>query len=144
MSIAIHWFRRDFRWDDNTALHHAVQGDHPVLPFFIFDTNILDKLSNKADKRVDFIYQQMLRLQADLEQKGSSLLVKYGQPLEIWAQLVEAYDIAAVYTNRDYEPYAQARDRAVYELLQSKGIPFTGYKDHVIFEKNEVLKNEIR
>ncbi len=142
MKIVIHWFRRDFRWEDNTALFKAVSGDIPVLPLFIFDRNILDKLEDKADKRVDFIHQQVSRLKADLEAKGSSMMVRYGKPLAIWKELVAEYDIETVYTNRDYEPYAQARDKAVYEFLKEKGIAFKGSKDHVIFEKEEVLKND--
>lgn len=142
MKIAIHWFRRDFRWEDNTGLYHALQGEYPVLPLFIFDRNILAKLEDRDDKRVDFIHQQITHLSEELQEKGSSLLVRYGKPLEVWEQLTQEYNIAVVYTNRDYEPYAQNRDRAVYELLKSKDIPFKGYKDHVIFEKNEVLKKD--
>ncbi len=142
MKIAIHWFRRDFRWEDNTALYKAVSGDIPVLPLFIFDRHILDKLEDKEDKRVDFIHQQVSRLKRDLEGKGSSMLVRYGTPLEIWKGLVNEFDMEAVYTNRDYEPYAQERDKAIYELLKEKGIAFKGSKDHVVFEKGEVLKND--
>ncbi len=142
MKIAIHWFRRDLRWDDNTALYKALNGDHPVLPLFIFDTTILDQLPNKYDRRVHFIHRELSRLQADAQKKGTSLLIKHGKPLEIWQQLLEEYDIGAVYTNRDYEPYAQERDKAVYELLKSHDISFKGSKDHVVFEKNEVVKND--
>ena len=142
MKIAIHWFRRDLRWDDNTALYKALSGDLPVLPLFIFDTNILDQLENKKDRRVHFIHRELSRLQEDAIEKGSSILIKHGKPLEIWKKLLEEYDIGAVYTNRDYEPYAQKRDRAVYKLLQEYNIPFKGSKDHVIFEKNEVVKND--
>lgn len=142
MKIAIHWFRRDLRWDDNTALYKALSSDLPVLPLFIFDTNILDKLENKKDKRVHFIHRELSRLQEDAKGKGTSILVKHGKPLEIWEELLEEYDIGAVYTNRDYEPYAQERDKAVYELLQKHDIPFKGSKDHVIFEKKEVVKDD--
>lgn len=137
--IAIHWFRRDLRWHDNTALWQAVNGNLPVLPLFIFDTDILNRLTDKNDRRVRFIYRQLQRLQQQLAQHGSSLLVKYGKPIEIWQELTQTYNIAAVYANRDYEPYAQLRDQAVYQFLQSKGIPFKGCKDHVIFEKSEAL-----
>lgn len=142
MQIAIHWFRRDLRWEDNVGLYHALTGDLPVLPLFIFDTNILDQLEDKVDKRVDFIHQQLKALQKELVEKGSSLCIKYGKPLDVWQQLIEAYEIGAVYTNRDYEPYAQERDKAIYQLLNNKGIPFKGYKNHVIFEKSEVVKKD--
>lgn len=138
-AIAIHWFRRDLRWNDNTALWQAVQGDVPVLPLFIFDTDILKLLPDKNDRRVQFIHRRLQQLQQDLTRQGSSLLVKYGKPLEVWKELAQTYNITNVYTNRDFEPYAQQRDREVYDFLQLQGIPFKGYKDHVIFEKNEIL-----
>ncbi|OWY23215.1 deoxyribodipyrimidine photo-lyase [Sphingobacteriales bacterium UPWRP_1] len=138
-TISIHWFRRDLRWHDNTALWNAVQGAQPVLPLFIFDTDILNQLPDADDRRLRFIYRQLQRLQQDLHQRGSSLLVKYGKPIEVWKELVQTYNIANVYTNRDYEPYAQQRDREIYDFLQTKDIPFKGSKDHVIFEKNEIL-----
>ena len=140
MPIAIHWFRRDLRLDDNTALWHALAGDVPVLCLFIFDTNILDQLADKYDRRVDFIYRQIQDIAAKLAQKNSTLLVRYGNPLTIWSEISQQYDIETVHTNRDYEPYAQQRDREIYDLLQKKGIAFKGYKDHVVFEKNEVIK----
>ncbi len=140
--IAIHWFRRDFRFDDNVGLYHAVSGEYSVLPIFIFDDNILSELTAKQDRRVDFIHRAINSLKKKLEEKGSSLLVKHGKPLAIWQELVQKYTIKAVFTNRDYEPYAQARDKAVYAFLKDKGIDFTGYKDHVIFEKNEILKKD--
>lgn len=140
--ICIHWFRRDFRWNDNTALLKALEQNTPVLPLFIFDKDILDKLEDKDDKRVTFIHQHISRLHADLKQKGSSLLVKYGKPIEVWQQLVQEYDIKVVFTNRDYEPYAQQRDKEIYQFLSLKNITFKGCKDHVIFEKNEVTKED--
>lgn len=140
LPIAIHWFRRDLRWHDNTALWQALQGEHPVVPLFIFDTDILNQLENRYDRRVDFIHRQVMRLNADLNARGRTMLVEYGKPVEVWRRLIATHSIAAVYTNRDYEPYAQQRDREVYELLQAQGIAFKGAKDHVIFEKDEVTK----
>ncbi|MGB0930530.1 MAG: cryptochrome/photolyase family protein [Chitinophagales bacterium] len=142
MKIAIHWFRRDLRWDDNTALSKALSGEFPILPLFIFDTNILDKLENKYDRRVHFIHRELSCLQEGAVNAGSSLLIKCGKPIEIWKELLEEYDIGAVYTNRDYEPYAQERDKTIYDLLQKQKIPFKGSKDHVIFEKKEVVKKD--
>ncbi|GCD78016.1 deoxyribodipyrimidine photo-lyase [Thermaurantimonas aggregans] len=139
--IAIHWFRRDLRLEDNAALYHALKSGLPVLGLFIFDRHILDKLQDKTDRRVNFIYQEVKRLKAELEKLGSTLLVKYGFPEEVWPQLTEELPISQVFANRDYEPYAQKRDKQIYDILQSKGIKFTGAKDHVIFEKNEVLKD---
>ena len=141
-NIAIFWHRRDLRLEDNMGALQALQADLPVLPLFIFDKNILDKLEDKADKRVQFIHENITRLHEELGKLGSSLLVQYGKPIAVWKKLIKDYSIKAVYTNRDYEPYAKERDKAIYELLTDKGIPFKGYKDHVIFDKDEVLKND--
>lgn len=111
-----------------------------MQPIFIFDTNILDKLPKK-DARVEFIHQTITDINEQLKSKGTTLLVKYGKPIEVWKELLETYDIKALYANRDYEPYARERDKAVYEMLEAKSIPFKSYKDHVIFEKSEVMKD---
>ncbi len=138
--VSIFWFRRDLRLQDNAALYHALSGEYPVLPIFIFDKNILDKLPTK-DARVEFIHQTIAGINEQLKSKGTTLLVKYGKPTEVWKELLETYDIQTLYANRDYEPYARERDKAVYEMLEAKGIPFKSYKDHVIFEKSEVMKD---
>ncbi|MCS6928308.1 MAG: DNA photolyase family protein [Saprospiraceae bacterium] len=140
--IAIFWFRRDLRLDDNAGLYHALRGPHPVLPLFIFDTNILDNLPSRRDARVEFIHQALIALKQRLRALGSDILVQHGRPLEVWNQLIHTYRIAAVYTNRDYEPYAIQRDTAVKNMLAQRGIPFQTFKDHVIFEKDEVLKED--
>lgn len=140
--IHIFWFRRDLRLDDNAGLYHALKSDMPVLPLFIFDTEILDKLEDKNDKRVVFIHQEISRLSKQLQDYGSDLLVKVGKPLEVWEALLKEYSIEKVYTNHDYEPYAQQRDRAVEKLCQSHDCAFLSFKDQCIFEKNEVLKDD--
>ena len=141
--IAVFWFRRDLRIDDNAGLYRALKSDCKVLPLFIFDTNILDQLEDKRDARVYFIWKKIHELKYDLEDRyGSSLLIKIGKPLEVFEELLKEYTIAELYTNRDYEPYATERDKAVYELMQEHNIPFKGYKDQVLFDKNEVLKDD--
>lgn len=140
--VAVFWFRRDLRLEDNAGLYHALKSGLPVLGLFVFDRNILDELSDKTDARVCFIHDTVARLKAQLEEQGSSLLVYYGTPESVWAKLLSAYKIAAVYTNRDYEPYALERDAAVQRLLSAQEIPFHTFKDHVIFEHNEVLKSD--
>jgi deoxyribodipyrimidine photo-lyase len=137
--ISLFWFRRDLRLEDNTGLFYAYQQEKNVLPLFIFDRNILDKLEDKDDARVTFIYDQVQRLSSELQHFGSSMLVKYGNPLEVYRELLETYDIQVVYTNRDYEPYAQKRDAEVAALLKENGIQFLDFKDQVIFEKDEIL-----
>lgn len=137
--ISLFWFRRDLRLEDNTGLFYACQQEKNVLPLFIFDRNILDKLEDKDDARVTFIHDQVQKLSSELQHFGSSMLVKYGNPLEVYRELLETYDIQVVYTNRDYEPYAQKRDAEVAALLKENGIQFLDFKDQVIFEKDEIL-----
>ncbi len=138
----IFWFRRDLRLNDNAGLYRALRSGGKVQPLFIFDKNILDKLENKSDARVQFIHEVINDLAKELQLEGASLLVKYGDPVAIWKELIAKGDIEAVFTNRDYEPYALKRDKTVYRLLEDAGIPFKGFKDQVIFDKNEVLKKD--
>lgn len=137
--VSIFWFRRDLRLHDNAGFYHALKSGNPVLPIFIFDRNILDKLENKKDKRVEFIHEVLTEMQVELNKFGSTLLVKYGTPEEIFPALLNQYDVSAIYTNHDYETYAHARDNDVLEYAMAEGVEFKTYKDHVIFEKNEVL-----
>lgn len=137
--ISLFWFRRDLRLEDNTGLYYAYSQEKNVLPLFIFDRDILDKLEDKKDARVTFIFDRIQELQEQLKAFGSTVLVKYGKPIEIWEELLKTYQIAHVYTNRDYEPYALERDAKVSSLLQENGIQFLDFKDQVIFEKGEIL-----
>jgi deoxyribodipyrimidine photo-lyase len=116
----------------------------PVVPIFIFDTNILDKLEDKNDRRVTFIYEALLDLQMELVKVGSTLEVYYGDPLNIFSQLLSRYNVSSVFTNNDYEPYAIKRDNNIKAILKQKAIPFHSYKDQVIFEKDEVVKEDGR
>lgn len=140
--LNVFWFRRDLRLDDNAGLYHCLRDGLPVLPVFIFDREILDKLDNTADQRVVFIYRAVSDLQEQLVQAGSSIDVLYGSPVKLFAHLIEAYPVAGVFTNHDYEPYARDRDVAVKKLLASKGISFHTYKDQVIFDGDEIVKND--
>ncbi|MCD8454372.1 DNA photolyase family protein [Tenacibaculum finnmarkense genomovar ulcerans] len=139
--LAIFWFRRDLRLEDNVALFNALNSSNKVVPIFIFDEEILDNLP-KNDARVSFIYQTLQQLDTDLKDTGSSLLIKKGNPLEVWKTIISEFDISAVYTNKDYEPYALQRDAEIHDFLKSKSIDFLSYKDQVIFEKAEVTKND--
>lgn len=139
-AVTIFWHRRDLRLEDNAGAYQALKDGGPVLPLFIFDKNILDKLEDKDDARVTFIHQEIKRLQRELAEIGSSILVKYGYPDKIWEDLLKQFNIKAVFANHDYEPYAKKRDENVKELLAANAIPFTTYKDHVIFEGLEIEK----
>jgi deoxyribodipyrimidine photo-lyase len=137
--ISLCWFRRDLRIEDQTALFYSLQQEEHLLPLFIFDRHILDALEDKTDARVSFIYQQIASLKAFFEKQGSSMLVKYGHPEQIFQELLAEFEIQTVYTNRDYEPYAKSRDAQVEALLSKKNIPFLTFKDQVIFEPGEIL-----
>ncbi|MBD3223288.1 MAG: deoxyribodipyrimidine photo-lyase [Caldithrix sp.] len=142
-SLNVFWFRRDLRLEDNKGLFYALQDGLPVLPLFIFDTDILDDLKDKQDKRVQFIHQSLQNIQAQLREQDSSLMILHGQPLAVWAAMVKNLNINKVYTNHDYEPYATQRDQSLAQLLNDNGIEFVSHKDQVVFEKNEVLtKND--
>ena len=139
-SVNIFWFRRDLRLHDNCGFFHALKNGGNVLPIFIFDTEILSKLENKKDARVEFILEQLSKLKDEFEKRGSSLKIIYGSPETTFKRLIDKYKISAVYTNRDYEPYAQERDTKISHLLSESGIAFHTFKDHVIFERDEVMK----
>ena len=140
--IVVFWFRRDLRLDDNTALYHALSSGYPVLPVFIFDMNILSRLPERYDRRVDFIHQCLTHLQVQLQETGSGLRVFHSDPETAFVELTDQFNIAAVYTNHDYEPEAVGRDARIGQRLLSRGIPMFTYKDQVVFEKSEVVKDD--
>jgi len=140
--MVVFWFRRDLRLEDNAGLYHALNSGKQVLPLFIFDPNILDDLNDKADARVSFIHAALTNLHEELKPYHSSILVKVGSPEKVWADLLNEYPLEAVYTNQDYEPYALERDQEIEGVLAEHHIDFFRFKDHVIFEKEEVLKDD--
>lgn len=140
--IAVFWFRRDLRVEDNAGFYHALKSGLPVLPVFIFDPVILDKLSDKEDNRVTFIHHCVTELKNQLENSGSSLRIFYSKPLEVFRELAAEYNIGGVFVNNDYEPYSLKRDSEVAAYLKELDVLFLSFKDHVIFEKSEVLKDD--
>lgn len=137
----IFWFRRDLRLDDNTALFHALNSTEEVLPIFIFDETILSQLP-KDDARVTFIHDQLVKIQEQLKTIGKSLAVFHGTPETVFKQLLSENKIKSVYTNHDYEPYARKRDKMLNKLFKTHSIEFKTCKDQVIFEKNDVVKDD--
>ena len=140
-NFVLFWHRRDLRIEDNIGLHHALTSGKKVIPLFIFDSEILDKLP-KNDARVNFIYDELRNIHNTLTRLGSSLLVKHGNPIDVIKELIKLYNITEVYTNHDYEPYAIARDKEVNEFLSSQNIEFNTYKDQVIFERDDIVKTD--
>jgi deoxyribodipyrimidine photo-lyase len=138
--VSIFWFRRDLRIVDNCGLYNALQGKQPVLPVFIFDTGILGRLEDKTDKRVSFIYSEIQKLKQQIEAFGSTIKIYHSDPLSAFISITDAFEVGAVYTNEDYEPYAVVRDRIVSDYLKSKNIGFYSFKDQVLFNSTEVLK----
>lgn len=141
-TVNIFWFRRDLRFKDNAGLYHALKSGLPVVPVFIFDTNILDALEDKADRRVVFIHAALKEMQEQLLQMGSTLEVYYGTPLSVYKALAKKYTIEKVFTNHDYEPYALDREKLIEDLLHQHGATLHTYKDQVLLEKDEVLKDD--
>lgn len=137
--ISLFWYRRDLRLEDNRGLYNALCGEHPVLPIFIFDKNILNNLENPEDARITFIYRQIAKIHEVLNKMSTSILVRFGDPCEVFEAVTEQYKVSAVYTNHDYEPYAKDRDEKVASLLMHKGISFHTFKDQVIFERDDIL-----
>lgn len=132
------WFRRDLRIQDNAGLYYALKENTNVLPIFIFDTEILNALEDERDARVEFIHQSLRQLKAELEELGSSLAIFHGNPIHLF----KALHPKAIYTNHDYEPYGNNRDGQVKKLLEAKRSRFFSFKDLVIFEKDEILKED--
>lgn len=140
--VNVFWFRRDLRLHDNQGLFHALKSGLPVLPIFIFDNNILDRLEKPYQLRVQFIHQSLQSIDQELRKHGSGLTVLHDKPINAFKKLIKSHKIKQVFTNRDYEKYGKERDEQVAELLQSNGISFHDYKDQVIFEQLEVAKDD--
>lgn len=140
-NLVIFWFRRDLRLKDNAGLFHALNENNKVLPIFIYDKNTLDKL-NKSDHRLDFIEHSLKKLNDLLKKNDKSISIYYGKPVKVFSELIKKYNVSKVYSNKDYTPYSIKRDKKVEELLKVNNIDFNSFKDHVLFEKFEIVKND--
>ena len=127
--------------DDNVGLYHAIKNEIKVLPIFIFDSDILDRLP-KEDPRVCFLHQRIEELNQKLAKSNKKIHVYHGKPIDVFRKILSANTVHAVYTNRDYEPYATQRDAEIKTFLSEKDVMFSTYKDHVIFERDEVVKSD--
>ncbi|WP_435625473.1 cryptochrome/photolyase family protein [Flagellimonas sp.] len=140
--LTLFWFRRDLRLDDNVGLYQALQSGNKVLPIFIFDSDILEGLP-KDDARVSFIYRQLQQIKKELNERSEgNLAIYHGKPEHVFEQLAQIFSIDSVFTNHDYEPYARKRDQEIQKILHAHGIGFKTFKDQVIFEKSEVVKDD--
>ncbi len=141
-NISVFWFRRDLRLDDNSGLFHALKENENVLPIFIFDTTILNSLEDKTDRRVDFIHQCVVDLEKQLNELRSSIRVFHSKPIDAFKELAKEFTIERIYTNHDYEPYPKERDEEIKIFLEKNKIGFKTFKDQVIFEREEVVKDD--
>lgn len=133
------WFRRDLRLYDHAALYHALKNSEKVFLVFIFDTEILDKLPSKEDRRVEFIVRSLEELRRKAKKAGGELLIRHGEARELIPEIADNLEIEVVYANHDYEPKAITRDKFVADKLRRANIDFLTFKDQVIFEKDEIL-----
>ncbi len=140
-NVTIFWFRRDLRLNDNHGLQNALKKGN-VLPIFIFDSNIVDKLDNKNDRRIQFIYNELKNLNIELQKYESTLLFLTGKPIDAFKWIVSNFNIKSVYYNTDYEPYAIKRDQEINDYLKTQNISTYSFKDQVIFEKAEIVKKD--
>ncbi len=139
MSRALVWLRRDLRDHDHAALYHALKRHTQVYVAFVFDTKILNALSDRQDRRVEFIWESVLALKQALQARGSDVQVLHGAPLTEIPALADQLQVSAVYANKDYEPVAIARDAAVADRLRDAGKTLHLFKDQVLFEQDEVM-----
>ena len=139
---SIFWFRRDLRLTDNSALFHALTESQNVYPVFIFDTTILEKLPSKNDRRIQLIWDALSEIQTVLGSAGKKVNIFHGNPSVLIPEIAKSIQAVSVYTNRDYEPSALKRDETVEKSLTKNGIAFKTFKDHVIFEKDDILKSD--
>lgn len=142
MKRGLVWFRRDLRLHDHAALHAALSSCDEIHTIFIFDKNILNKLEDKKDTRVQFIHDSLLEMEEEFNAQGSSLEIRYGLPEEEVINYCQEYKIDHVFTNRDYEPAAKKRDQKVAKELSKSSIEFSDFKDSVVFEAKETLKSD--
>ena len=139
--VNIFWFRRDLRLKDNHGLSKALRGSYPVVPLFVFDRNILDSCA-PDDGRVSFIHEQISQIKEELKSWGGDLKVHYGTAEQAIKELQQEFDVKHLICNRDYEPYALTRDLAIKRLCEEHNIGFHQFKDQVIFEMDEIVKDD--
>ncbi len=140
--LSVFWFRRDLRIDDNVGLYRALKSGNKVLPIFIFDSEILDKLPSKKDARLEMIHTALGKLSDAMTENKCNVGMYRGKPKAVFENLLKKYNIKKVFSNHDYEPYAIVRDEEIKNLLNKKGVAFETFKDQVIYEKSEITKDD--
>ena len=141
MKTTIHWFRRDLRIEDNTKYISCLSQNNNVQCIFIFDENIINELP-KNDHRISFIYDTLVNINYELNKYGTSIKIFKGDPIDVFKKIILDNEINSVYFNKDYEPYTINRDNSIEKLLSKQNIKVKRYKDHVIFEEKEIIKDD--
>ena len=139
--MVLFWFRRDLRFEDNHALYRALKSGSDVMPIFIYDSDITNKL-NKNDHRLKYISETIEKLNRKLEAKKKKIYTFSGKPINIIVDLIKKLNVKEIYLNKDYEPYARERDDEIKKKCETNGVIFRSFKDHVIFEENEIVKKD--
>ncbi|MCY4321611.1 MAG: deoxyribodipyrimidine photo-lyase, partial [Bdellovibrionaceae bacterium] len=139
---SLYWMRRDLRLTDNKALFYACKNSKKVYITFIFDINILNKLKNKKDSRVEFIFNSLLAINQQLKKQNSQLIILHGNPVELIPSMTKKLNFSAVFVNEDYENYAKKRDQMIHKKLNKQKVSFLPFKDHVIFKALEISKKD--
>ena len=139
--MVLFWFRRDLRFEDNHALYRALKSGSDVMPIFIYDIDITNKL-NKNDHRLKYISETIEKLNRKLEAKKKKIYTFSGRPINIIVDLIKKLNIKEIYLNKDYEPYARERDDEIKNKCEKNGVIFRSFKDHVIFEEDEIVKKD--
>ena len=140
-NFSVFWFRRDLRLDDNLGLNAALSSGLKVIPIFIFDTEIINKLE-KNDLRIKMIHAALGKLNDAMLGNRCNVGMYLGNPKAVFESLLKKFKIKSVYANHDYEPYATERDKSIKSFLEKKNVTYKSFKDQVIFEKDEVVKDD--
>ena len=140
-NFSVFWFRRDLRLDDNLGLNAALSSGLKVIPIFIFDTEIINKLE-KNDLRIKMIHAALVKLNDAMLGNRCNVGMYLGNPKAVFESLLKKFKIKSVYANHDYEPYAIERDKSIKSFLEKKNVTYKSFKDQVIFEKDEVVKDD--
>lgn len=141
-STTIHWFRRDLRLDDNTALNAAIQRSQTLIPLFIVDEVLLHSSRGGGGVRVGFLWESLLALDEQLRHYSSRLVIRRGHPTHVLYELAQQSGATRITYNRDYSPYARQRDKHAVDFLRGQGLTVDTYQDLVLHEFKEIINGE--
>ncbi len=138
--IAVFWFRRDLRIDDNLGLYQALKSGFKVLPVYIFDPEIWSRYTDVDNRQLHFIRNAVYQLKQELIDLNSDLLVFEDLPPVVFQNLINEYNVKMVFANEEFDPFSIQRDRKISEFLNSNGITLNLFTDHLIHKPGVILK----